>query len=287
MVLRITLPLGKKDNVKNLVFSILTKEYPLKIIELMNFIRKRYGKGVTFQAVRKAALQLVEDGVLKREKNEFLINKEWVVQSKREIDGLYQSLNRGKVKPRGLQSIKGEVSVFTFNSLNEMMKFWEDIIDDWFENFKKGDFNVNCYQGAHAWEGLLYADRERHMMGRLKKKGMKSYSLGMSNTSLDRFIWRFYKSMGLKVGLKASSSSFDRSYYVATYGENIVQTNYPKKLVKEMDEFFKKGIKAINLKDLSNIVHKKIKIDLTVIKNLNMAKQINKSIISQIKESNL
>jgi hypothetical protein len=287
MVLRITLPLGKKDNVKNLVFSILTKEYPLKIIELTNFIKKRYGKDVTFQAVRKGVLQLVEEGVLKREKNEFLINKEWVVQSKKKIDGLYKSLNKGKVKPRGLESIKGEVSVFTFNSLNEMMKFWEDIIDDWFENFKKGDPNVNCYQGAHGWEGLLYVDKEKSMMGRLKKKGIKSYVLGMSNTSLDRFIWRFYKSIGPKVGLKASSSSFDRAYYVATYGDLIVQTNYPKKLVKEMDEFFKKGMKAMNLKDLSNIVHKKVKIDLTVIKNLNMAKQINKSIIGQIKESNL
>ena len=44
MAIRITLPFGKDDNVKNLVFSILTKEYPLKIIELTNFIHKRYGR---------------------------------------------------------------------------------------------------------------------------------------------------------------------------------------------------------------------------------------------------
>ncbi|MBT3985489.1 hypothetical protein HOD38_05185 [archaeon] len=287
MALRITLPLGKKDNVKNLVFSILTKEYPLKIIELVNFIRKRYGKDVTFQAVRKGVLQLVEEGVLKREENEFSINKEWVVQSKKEIDKLYLTLNRRKVKPCGLQSIKGEVSVFTFNSLNEMMKFWEDIIEDWFENFKKGDLNVNCFQGAHGWEGLLYADREKQLMGKLKKKKIKTYALGMTNTSLDRFIWKFYKSIGLNVGVKASSSSFDKSYYVATYGKTIVQAQYPQKLVKELDDLFKKGVKSLNLRDLSNIVNRKIKIDLTVIKNENMAKQINRSIIGQIKESNL
>ncbi|MBW2990343.1 hypothetical protein KY348_01420, partial [Candidatus Woesearchaeota archaeon] len=60
MALSVTLPFGQKDNIKNLVFTILTKEYPLKIIELTNFIRKRYGKSVTFQAVRKAVLELVE-----------------------------------------------------------------------------------------------------------------------------------------------------------------------------------------------------------------------------------
>ena len=86
MSLEITIPFGKldgKDNVKNLVFSILTKEYPLKIIDLTNFIRKRYGKSVTFQAVRKALIQLVSDGVLIKEGTSFQINKNWVFESKK------------------------------------------------------------------------------------------------------------------------------------------------------------------------------------------------------------
>ena len=51
-----------------------------------------------------------------------------------------------------------------------------------------------------------------------------------------------------------------------------------------MDNFFKnnKSIDKLNLKDLSDIVNKKIEIKLTVIKNLDMAKQINKSIIADI-----
>ncbi|MBW2997398.1 hypothetical protein KY349_03605, partial [Candidatus Woesearchaeota archaeon] len=155
---------------------------------------------------------------------------------------------------------------------------------DWFENFKKGDPNINCYQGAHGWEGLLHADREKTMMGRLKKKGIKSYALSTGNTPLDRYIWRFYKSIGLKVGFHPSSSAFDRSYYVATYGETIVQTTYPAWIVQALDNFFKKNksIEYMNLKELSDIVNRKIQIKLTVIKNLRMAKQINKSIISQM-----
>jgi hypothetical protein len=49
MSLNISLPLGNKGGVKDLVFTILTREYPLKLIELTNLIRKRYGKAVTFQ----------------------------------------------------------------------------------------------------------------------------------------------------------------------------------------------------------------------------------------------
>ena len=63
MVIKLTLPLNKEDTVKDIVFTILTKEYPLKIIEITNIIRKRYGKSLTFQAVRKALLELIEENI--------------------------------------------------------------------------------------------------------------------------------------------------------------------------------------------------------------------------------
>jgi len=284
MVLRITLPFGKDDNVKNLVFSILTKEYPLKIIELTNFIRKRYGKSITFQAVRKAILQLVEDGVLLKENNQFSIDKEWVIDGKKQLDILYKELTKEKINPKSIDSIKGEVSVFTFNSLNELMKFWQDLIDDWFVNFKKGEYNINCYQSAHVWEGLLHLDREKKLMGQLKKKGILSYIMSTGNTPLDKNIRKFYRDIGIKVTINASTSSFDKSYYVGTYGDLIIQSQYPEEIVKDLDHFFKKNktIKEFNLKELSDIVNKNVKIKLTIIKNLAMAKQINKSIILQI-----
>lgn len=284
MVVSITLPFGKEDSIKNLVFTILTKEYPLKIIELTNFVRKRYGKSVTFQAVRKAALELVEEGILTRNKNEFSINKEWVQESKRVLDQLYEDLTKEKVTPKGMESIKGEVSVFTFNSLNEMMKFWQDIVDDWYKNFQKGDYNINCWQGAHVWEGLIHLDREKKVYGQLKKKGIKAYAVSTGYTPLDKNLWKFYNSIGLKTRLYPSSSSFDRSYYVGTYGDIIIQAHYPAKLVEKLDCFFKKNksIANLNLNEISEIVNTKANIQLTVIKNLSMAKQINKSIISQI-----
>lgn len=282
MALEIVLPLSKKGDVKDLVFTILTKEYPLKIIELTNYIRKRYGKSVTFQAVRKALLELVSSGVLVREGKAFSISREWVRDAKQTIDQLYKDVFETKPS-RKEEAIAGEVSVFTFASLNDMMKFWQDLIDDWFKKFKLGDPNINIYQCAHAWEGLLHLDRERLLMGQLKKKGIISYVLSIGNTLLDRNIQRFYRSIGIKFHISPSTSSFDRAYYVGTYGGLIIQTRYPDELVKALDVFFKKNktLEELNLAELSEIVNKKIAIKLTVIRNLEMAKQINKSVISQ------
>jgi hypothetical protein len=282
MALELTLPFGKTSDVKNLCFTILAKEHPLKIIELMNLIKRRYGRSVTFQAVRKALLELAAEGVLVKTEKEFEINKEWVKEAKFAIDKLYFEIYEKKPSAKG--DAIGDVSVFTFHSLNEMMKFWQDIIDDWFRKFKKGDPHLNVYQGAHLWEALLHLDREQHSMGQLKKKGIASYILTTGNMPLDKNIRRFYASIGIKVFISPSLSTFDKGYYVGTYGALIVQARYPEELVQELEEFFKKHktIENMNLKTLSDIVNKKRKMQLTVIKNLEMAKQINASILNQM-----
>ena len=133
MVLEISLPWSKKGTIEDLIFTILMHEFPLRLIDLMNFIRKRYGKQVTFQAVRKSALQLLEKEILIEKEGKYQLNREWVLKSKTLIDNLYQELINPKTKPKNLESIKGEISVLNFDSLNEMMKFWQDLIDDWFK----------------------------------------------------------------------------------------------------------------------------------------------------------
>ncbi|NQZ85718.1 MAG: hypothetical protein HRU03_08420 [Nanoarchaeales archaeon] len=287
MSLTISLPLGKKQTAKNMIFSILSKEYPLKIIELTNYIKKRYGVSITFQAVRKAIFQLVDETVLiqTQDKKEFMINKKWVHSSKQIIDELYIELNENKsqIKDKSIDSIKGEVSVFSFQSVNEMMIFWQSIIDDWYENFKKGDLKYNCYQGAHTWEGLLHLDKEQQLMGKLKTKGIVSYSLTTGNYPLDKNIFNFYKRLNIKTKIAPSSSTFDKAFYIGTYGDTIVQSQYPDKIVKELDNFFKTNLslEKLDLGKLSKIMNTQIEVKLTVIKNKSMAKQINSGIINQ------
>jgi hypothetical protein len=282
MTLRTVLPFGDKDSVKNLVFSILTKEYPLKLIDLTNYIRKRYGKSVTFQAVRKATLSLVDDEVLVRDRNEFSINRDWVAEAKATLEKLHADLQQ-KRTPAQVDSVGGDVTVFTFSSVAKMMRFWQDIVDEWYRKFKPNDLKINCYQGAHYWEALLYPDTERKVWEQLKKKGITSYTLSTGNTPLDRSTDRFYRSVGLHTRIVPAQSTFDHTYYVGTYGQLVLQTQYPKDIAKDIEKFFRKNkrIEDLDLRELSAIVHRACTVKLTVIKNFAMAQQINKSIMDQ------
>jgi hypothetical protein len=283
MALRYTLPFGKPDNVKNLVFTILVQERELKLIDLTNRIKKKYGKSVTFQGVRKATLELVQDGVVLQKEKSFSINKNWVRDAKGTLDKLYSTIFQEKAKEKAVESIRGEVSVFTFSSLNEMMRFWQDLIDDWYQHFSKGDYPLNCWQGAHSWECLLHPDKEKVIMGQLKKKGIINHALCTSNTPLDRNIMAFYRKIGLDFVIKPMP--INRATYFGTYGELFTQTQYPQKLVKQIDDFFENNttLDKLDLLSLSNIVNMKADVKLTVIKNSEMAKQINSSILTAMK----
>ena len=65
-MLELSIPqLGEESKqAKDIVFSILTKEHPLSLIELSNRVRKEYNLQITYQAVRKAVDVLSKQGVL-------------------------------------------------------------------------------------------------------------------------------------------------------------------------------------------------------------------------------
>jgi hypothetical protein len=283
MALEITLPFGKKTDAKNLVFTILSHEFPLRLIDITRKIKKSYRIGLTFQAIRKAVLQLVDSGVLIRESDMFQISARWVTEVKQHIDKLHKDLHAKKSGVKETESIGGNLSVFRFDSIHDLLYFWEGLIDDWYNGFEKGDNNINAYLGAHIWEGLFEPNRERKVMGQLHKKGIKGYCVITSDTKLDKNIMNFYSSVGLKCKIR-KLKNIDKSYYVGTYGNMIIQTYYPDKLVKALDEFFvnNKDLEKLNLHLLAEIVNMPLSVELTVIRNPEMARQISESIIRHL-----
>jgi hypothetical protein len=274
---------AKKNSTKDLVFRILITDQDLKLIELNNLIKKRYGKSATFQAVRQAVNELIEDNVLEKKGKTYNINKIWVLEAKKTLSQIENNIIN-ITKPVEFESIKGEFSTYKFSNLNELMIFWQHIVDEWFSNFKKGDYNINCWQGQHLWEILIHLDREKKVMEQMKKKGIKSYALIYGDTPLDNYTRRFYESINIKTRNISSHKGFDNEYYVGTYGDIIIQTKYPKKISNEINFLFQKtkSLDNLNLKKLHDIINKTIEIKLIIIKNLEMAKQINHNIIEKI-----
>lgn len=277
----IPLPYFEASSVRGIIFEILRNEYPLKLIDLANILRRRYGKTISYQAVRKAVHSLIEEGVAEREGHTYRLSKSWAHDCKKMMDALVLDLS-GKPK-RDKKEIDENIRVYTFESINEMMHFWQDLIHDWYMHFKEGDMNINCYQGAHIWEGILHLDKEAQVMGQLKKKGIISYAVCTGSTPLDMKSIKLYEDLGLKIHTVPSHTSFDRSHYIGTYGDLIVEATYPKEVVAALDEFYHENtsMDKLDLKQLRDIVNMNAPLKLTVIKNKKMAEHVNASIMEQ------
>ena len=64
MPISVTIPtLGRPTTVKDAVVSILSREWPLSLKRMYNSIRGM-GLGVSYQAVHKAAQELIEQGIV-------------------------------------------------------------------------------------------------------------------------------------------------------------------------------------------------------------------------------
>ena len=274
---------GKKNTTKDLVFRLLMDTPEQKIIQLTNSLRKTYGKSVTFQAVRQAVNELVDDEVLTKNDSLYSINPSWVYEAKKTLQTIHERLE-GNVQVRG-DSIQGDLSVFTFNSINDMQRFWQQIIDNWYKHLDDETYKINCWQGTHLWEALIHVDSEKKVMQKLKNKGVRSYVLIHADTPLDIFTKKFYQQIGLHVAIQKKQRD-EAHIYTGTYGELIVQVEYPKELHAQIEDIFNKtkSFEDFEISTLHDITSAQHEIKMTVIKNLNMAKQINQQIISCLEQ---
>lgn len=284
MSLQLTLPFGNQKNLKNLVFTILTKEYPLKLIELHNTIKRRYGRSVTYQAVRKAALELLREGVLEEQQHSYSIRKNWVIDAKQTLERIEQELRRGPRK-HSASSETGELTVYEFPTLNALMGFWQENIDQWLRERKKGVPGTNYYQAPHAWEALVHPKEEEEVMRAVTKSRIETVTIITNTTPLDYAIKEFYKGIGVDTTIREPASSFDKGYYVGTYDDLIISTTLPDELVKEIDAFFHQNtdITKLRIDKLTAITKQKILCKLTIVKNAQMANHVNASIRSLIR----
>ena len=286
MTLNIEPLFGKKESVKNLIFQILTEQHPLKLIELKNKIIKTYNKSVTFQAVRQATNELETSKILLKKDSLYEINPSWIFEAKKTLQTIEETIITKKIAKQ--ETIKGILNSFSFETINDMQIFWQKLIDNWYENLEKHkNMNINCWQGAHLWEALIHLDTEKKVMQKLKNKGVESYILLTGNTNPDQFTKKFYESIGIKSHINKKLNTED-NYYIGTYGDLIVQVYYPKHLHEEINKLFEKTKKfdELNITKLHDIITTKTLIEMTVIKNIDMAKQINNNIINEIERIN-
>ncbi len=261
-------------NVKDLVFTILTAEQPLSIIELSNKIRKNYNVSVTYQAVRKAIDTLHSQGVLIKTKKKYSIDRKWALKLKSFFDKLLATYEcKTTVKLFNTELAKEDYAVYTLNSLFDLDNFWGDLqmyLAD-HENSNKVFYSSTHYN----WWMLINLGRETKHFEQFRSKKIKMYCIFRNKLPLNLWAEMVYKELGAMTAIKTMKDE-EQTVDINILGDTVIQVKYPKNIINKIKRFYHKykNTSEMSLTDITKIVHEPCEIKLIMFKNPTIAQNL-------------
>ena len=260
------------------MFTILTQEQPLSIIELTNKIKKQYILGVTYQAVRKAVNVLQEQKVLKKSNKKYSIDKDWVLKLKSFFDNLLTTYDgKTKIKLFSIELAKEDYAVYTFNNLFDLDNFWGDIMLYWANHEKE---NKNYLAIVHYnWWLIINLGRETKLFDHFKKRGIKSNFFTHLNLPLNVWASDIYNELKVKSIVNSKKEYESQIVDVNVMGDTVIQVQYPTKIINKIHHFFEKykNIQAVTSKEITQLAHEECEIKFIVFKNQLIAKNLRET----------
>ncbi|MFH1850401.1 MAG: hypothetical protein ABH879_09570 [archaeon] len=280
-MLNISIPQMHREegNAKDLVFSILTLEQPLSIIELMNRVHRQYNTAMTYQAVRKAVRALAGQGVLRKEGRKYSIKKEWILEVKGYFDTLLAKYSDGKHVSSFTASLGREnYAVYTFSTLLEVDNFWGDMMWYWADHIGENEdkeFVGYCY---YHWWYLINLGRETRLYSHLLSKGISCHHIFPLDLPLNRWSAKLYGEVGVHVKLSSGREmdAIDDFVDVNILGDTVIQVKYPKSVVEELRRFYVtyKSTQEMSMKEVAKIVHATCDVKFITFRNPVIAKNL-------------
>jgi hypothetical protein len=274
----------ESKNTKDIVFTILTKEHPLSIIEITNRIKKQYNLSITYQAVRKAIDNLHGQGVLNKEGKKYSIDKKWILKLKSFFDQLLTKFETGKhIHKFNNELVKENYAVYTFNNLLDLDNFWSDIMVYWADHLKATDNKVYLSNTHYFFWHIINLGMETKLFDHMKKKKVKLYTVCQKDNPLNRWGTRLYKEQGVKIKLKHNNNLNSRDLNIL--GDMIVQIEYSKKISKKITNFYAKyqKLEDISLKEITKLAHEEGEIKFILFKNPELAKDLLEKYLKDLK----
>ena len=253
---------------RDLVLKTLFFEWPLTAKEIYSRVSKNSDKDVSYQAIHKMINSLLDEGILSKQDNKYLVSLDWVRQRKDLLTVLETNLVEGRVVSPLEQKI-------VFETIHEVDQFLVQACG-MLKPSKEDELGLVW---IHFWIPLFFS---RDTYVKMKELILSSnfYCLTPNNTKIDKWCSEFWDKLGIKEksGVKGV---FDVSTLV--YKDTIIQVFYPAEIRKALDEVYN-STENPNKLDIDNffetVFEKKTRIPVLITKNKVVAEELMKQIKS-------
>jgi len=255
---------------KNKIFEILAFHDKLKAKKTHRILREKYGLGISYQATFKLLNEMVKREILKKEGLEYSINVQWLDKQK----SLIKSLLAGS-KDYQLQYVSENVRILIFRNLKDFDNELQKMILALNEDLKE---IITYWKSPHCWWLIGYPIEEEVLCESYEKQHLFTYALITSETDLDIFAREFYaKKKDYKVKLK----KLDDKEVIQVLGDYVFLCEIPDDIALALDKFYKKYTRNnYPINELLEIIKRKSRFELKIIKNKNLAKLYKNQIMN-------
>tara|TARA_Y100000310_G_scaffold343654_1_gene452291 strand:- start:4094 stop:4951 length:858 start_codon:yes stop_codon:yes gene_type:complete len=272
MLVKAFLPRTKPEKVKEMIIMILATDFPLSIKKLKLLLKKNFNKSVSYQAIHKEVNKLLEDKMVVKKDNKYMLDLTWV----REV-GFFSDLILSTYSSEKKNSIirlldlkkEGDSVSFEFDSYNEIDQFFLELFDYFNELFPKTEVILMHY--SNNWWPLLYPMEEKRIFSKIKAK---VHGITALSYEINQWCCEFENSVGLDVVYTPTKDGIQWTHNV--FGDLLFNIYLDEEINKKIKDFFKRNrnFRGIDLKELIDIIHQKGDFKLVIIKDTSFTKNI-------------
>lgn len=259
-----------KKTLHDLILLILAKEYPMTAGEIVKYLRQQFNVKLTFHAIRKSLLTLVERKILDRKDKKFSIDKNYILETKRLSDQLLKNYFKTEKQEKNIvgSMVDAQQVEYRFENLLQADKFWGEVVLDWARNLKSIDDHEFFFQGPHCWYPIGHLGVESEFLNELKDYGVRCFYVIDEKSSIDQWIKGFYDDFSVHYLINPQRIKDNRTA-LGVFGEYIIKFDYPDDIYNELQRFYSssKDIASIELSIIANLLKKKSSIKLIMSKD--------------------
>lgn len=234
------------------------------------------GVAVTYQAIHKSLIQMLNEQIVIKVDKEYLINPKWVKNTKDFYSKLETTIENFQT-PSNETIITNDVTKLEFENLHE---YYTRILD-FFEYVAKipypGTPDIDgpmVAQLYHMYWVLVATKKQDEQMRFITKHSPDSYFVCNCDTPTDRMLGKYFENQGIKVRTGVECAQMCD---VFTGGGFVIQTFFTAELKKELDKLYENFSNASEsdlLKIYDSIYRKKTSIVVIISKKSALENQI-------------
>jgi hypothetical protein len=266
-------------SVKDKVILALGSSWPLNAKEILAHIKNNFGVNVTYQAVYKSINELLEEGVIIKSNDGYMLNREWLSALKEYTYSADRAYNMG--------ISSGDVAHHEQVVVSSIWD-WYSYVGTVMERLANDEYAIKTpvvIRGTHEWNGLIFGKEEFDRVQKIVSK-YNIYTTVLIENSFAQSMANYWADMGINVAFLDKESFVETSSDMVVIGDYVIQAIFSKDLIKDMGRLYDSAM-AIKDMDFSKlhkeVFFKKSDIHILTVKNKPLADKLRKETLEFFK----